>query len=79
MQSLTLRCNSGSNEHKHFTNMNKPENFCDTSMNVDYIVTWMVKAVSSRCCAEPSRGGQGHATLVATQRCGKHLSAALPW
>jgi hypothetical protein len=29
--------------------------------------------------AEPGRAGPGRGVLVATQSCGKHLSAALPW
>jgi hypothetical protein len=35
-----------------------------------YIVTWMVKAVSSPCRAEPSRTEPGRAVLTAAQRCG---------
>jgi hypothetical protein len=31
------------------------------------------------CRAEPGRAGPGRGVLVATQSCGKHLSAALPW
>jgi hypothetical protein len=31
------------------------------------------------CRAVPCRAVPGRAKLVATQRCGKHLSAALPW
>jgi hypothetical protein len=30
------------------------------------------------CRAVPNRAGPGRATLIATQRCGKHLSVALP-
>jgi hypothetical protein len=56
------------------------EGYCAVRKNEKKgIVTWTVKAVSSPCRAEPSRAGPGRATLVATQRCGKHLSAALPW
>jgi hypothetical protein len=50
-----------------------------TEYRSDDIVTWMVKAVSSPCRAVPSRAEPGRATYAATQRCGKHLSAALPW
>jgi hypothetical protein len=31
------------------------------------------------CRAVPFRAGPGRGVLVATQSCGKHLSAALPW
>jgi hypothetical protein len=49
-----------------------------TDDKIDDIVTWMVKAVSSPCRAEPTRAGPGRGVLIAAQRCGKHLSAAVP-